>query len=130
MRINIKKSSAKFYINKEKRAVTCVLPCDPFMLLDYIEDFGIFPRNNRDFRLPRFFSAVAFCAEGDEWDEEIGKLAAYNKAKRHLIKELFARMNLLFKQEDKKLDDLYNSFNALGEKWSANLEKNDKLLHK
>ena len=133
MDIKISKDKCKFYVNEKKRRVVCVLPINKYMISMYLDDImpdhlylnGIPKLNDR-------FIGVAKCHEEDTWDEEVGKLIAYGKAKAAFCRAFFNAINNYFNTIDKELDTLIDSCNMIGEHWRLNLislrqQINDKL---
>ena len=135
----IKMSDCKFYVDKEARTIVCVIPdviskgdrnyytCD--MVKDFIEDnfrfndidlyeacqFWAYDKRFSDaIKMPRSFIGKAVCAEEDEWDEDLGKLIAYSRAKEKCYKSFFKRANLFVRTLDGRLGDAIQSFNNFG----------------
>ena len=122
----IKMSDCRFYINEEERVITCVIPNTADMLTGYIEQhfqFADFDMRYLDFeflykklRMPSSFMGKAVCAEGDEWNEELGRMIAFSRAKDKCYKSFFKRANLLVNTMDRRINNMITSFNDLGEK--------------
>jgi hypothetical protein len=121
----IKMSDCKFYVDKEARLVVCVIPNTQGMLRDFIEDhfrwsdldfdFALsFKFSNNALRMPYSFSGKAVCAEEDEWDEELGKMIAFSRAKDKCYKSFFKRANRFVQTVDARLGDMINLFNGFG----------------
>lgn len=75
----------KYYINKEKRTVVCVGDnCENDALILIVKGSGtlatsvryLMDRCGKKVRMQNRFVGKAYCAEDDEWDEEIGKSLA------------------------------------------------------
>ena len=102
MDIKISKDKCKFYVNEKKRRVVCVLPVNKYMISLYLNDImtnhlylnGIPKLNDR-------YIGVAKCHEEDTWDEEVGKLLAYSKAKAAFCRAFFHTINNYFNTVDK-----------------------------
>ena len=136
MKMNgIKMSDCKFYVDKEARTVVCVIPpiiakdgpeetFTKHMLQDFVRDN--FEGNDCDacdglkyvfydkLELPSSFMGKAVCAQGDEWDEELGKMIAFSRAKHKCYNSFFKRANLLVQTLDRRLGDMITAFNDLG----------------
>ena len=123
----IKRSDCQFYVNEEKRTVVCVIPNTKDALLDFISDNFRF--KNVDFyeavfwndnysrsvlTLPDSFVGKAVCAADDEWDEELGKVIAFQRARTKFYTSFFKRANALAQAIDCRLGDMIEEFNAFG----------------
>ena len=119
MRIKIKPtdSCCQYIVNKEKGKVVCVIHNTKCLLENFICDFDsdfvpvVFWK---DVRLPNQFSGVATCADGDEWNEELGRRIAFARAKYKLDRSFFKRANKFINDMDKRVDRLYTEFNDYG----------------
>ena len=96
----IKMSDCRFYVNEAEHVVVCVIPHTRRMVDDFIREHFSF--NDVDFwyaldvdkvRMPDSFMGKAVCAPEDEWDEELGKMIAFSKAKDKCYKSFFKRAN-------------------------------------
>ncbi len=126
--IGIKEADCKFYINREKRTVICVIPKTALLLEDFIEnnfnfsDINIidaitFSKNGeKAMRMPSYFMGKAKCSNEDEWDEELGKLIAFSRAKDKCYKSFFRRANNLVQAIDARLTNMIETFNLFGQK--------------
>ncbi len=115
----------KFYVNKDKRTVVCVIPNTRSDFMDYIGSMG---RDNQDFSwlyyamykwsypMPHSFHGKAVCSEEDEWNEELGKKIAYSRARDKYYKSFFNKASTLIKDCDTHMDRIVESFNNFGMK--------------
>lgn len=75
----------KYFVNKDKRTVVCVISCDEFAALDFVEkDKRVLLTNYdglKDCLMPTRFVGVAKCSELDEFDEQYGRDLAFYRAK-------------------------------------------------
>ena len=138
----IKMSDCRFYIDEEARTVVCVIPNTRDMVEDFIMDHFSFPemeisaysRLRKAIRMPYSFMGKAVCAEGDEWNEELGRLLAFSRAKDKCYKSFFKRANMYIQAIDRRLGDMINVFNdfgvKLGEKKDVLEQKIDELISK
>ena len=138
----IKMSDCKFYVDESARTVICVIPSKlpsgrltKNMLIDFIGDhcnfsdleisYGInYHWADKALQMPRSFIGKAVCAEEDEWDEELGKMIAFQRAKNKCYRSFFKRANVLAQTLDRRLGDMIDLFNDLGLK----LEKKREAL--
>lgn len=131
----IKMSDCKFYVNEEEKTVVCVIPDTTFMLNDFINEnfrFSDFDLGEalwlgyKSYRMPRSFMGKAVCAAEDEWDEELGRMIAFSRAKDKCYRSFFKRANALVNTMDRRLNDMMNMLNDMGDKL---YEKREKLEH-
>ena len=137
----IKMSDCKFYVNKEKRTIVCVIPNTHFAVCKFIEDNFQFPdinfdysisnwnnHNTKELLMPHSFSGRAVCAEEDEWDEELGRMIAFSRAKNKFYKAFFKRANSFINLVDRRLGDMVEIFNNMGEKLEAKRGELDQAI--
>ena len=127
MKINIRPQDCKFYVNKEKRKVVCILENTRYMLTEFIED-----NDNSDYFilddclvLPNRFIGIATCSADDEWDEEFGKKLAFRRMKDSFYTAFFKRTDKYVDILNDKLNALIDNFNEIGLKVAASLAKRD-----
>ena len=128
----IKMSDCKFYVNKEERVVVCVIPNTRRMVSDFIHDHFSF--NDIDFwyaletvdkvEMPCSFIGKAICAPEDEWNEELGRMIAFSRAKDKCYRSFFRRANTFVQLIDRRLSDVIEMLNDFGVKLS---DKKDAL---
>ena len=120
----IKMKDCRFYVNRDRRTVVCVIPCTSGMVQEFIYDH--FQFNDIDLydaitwhgadwlRMPNSFVGKAVCSQEDEWDEEVGKLIAFSRAKDKCYKSFFKRANKFVQRLDGHLGDMITLFNDFG----------------
>ena len=128
----IKMSDCRFYVNEEERTVVCVIPKTKYMLEEFAKqhfkwndfdfDFGIDYGYMKSLYLPSSFIGKAVCAEGDEWNEELGRMIAFSRAKDKCYKSFFKRANKLVQTVDRRLGDMITMFNDFGLKLESKKE--------
>jgi len=119
-------SDCRFYVDEEARTVICVIPNTKNMVLDFIWDHfqwtdinmadGMEYNLRHAMKMPRSFMGKAVCADEDEWDEELGKLIAFSRAKDKCYKSFFKRANMFVQTVDRRLGDMIEAFNDFGMK--------------
>ena len=130
----IKMSDCKFYVNKDERVVVCVIPDTSEMLDDFVRenfrfndlDMHFMVNNYKMLSMPKSFIGKAVCSADDEWDEELGRMIAFSRAKDKFYRSFFKRANNFINAVDRRLGDMITSFNDLGAKVS---DKKEKLEH-
>ena len=127
MKINIRPQDCKFYVNKEKRKIVCILENTRYMLTEFIEN-----NDNSDYfilddclLLPNRFIGIATCSVDDEWDEEFGKKLAFRRMKDSFYTAFFKRTDKYVDILNDKLNALIDNFNEIGLKVAASLAKRD-----
>lgn len=132
----IKMSDCRFYVNEAERTVVCVIPqfvkegnersFTRDMVLDFIDDNFYFremdfrylsnPVFRDELRMPSTFMGKAVCSPNDEWNEEVGKMIAFSRAKDKCYKSFFKRANHFIQALDRRLGDMIEEFNDFGMK--------------
>ncbi len=124
MNKGIKMSDCKFYVDKDARTVVCVIPNTHFMVIDFIHEH--FRWKDMDFwmgleyiledqlAMPHSFMGKAVCAAEDEWNEELGRMIAFSRAKDKCYKSFFKRANRFVQTIDRRLGDMIEAFNNFG----------------
>ena len=102
------KYEAKYYVNEEKRTIVCTIECSEWDAFDYLEKSDIVisvsgPRNTlyKYGKMPSKFVGIAKCAPGDKFDEHIGRLLAFNRAKGKYDHAFETRVVYLVSQWDR-----------------------------
>ena len=148
----IKMSDCKFYVDKDARTVVCVIPNKihhkdgsitivSTMLEDFIEknfrfndidfDFALnYSWQEKNLEMPISFIGKAVCAPEDEWNEELGRMLAFSRAKNKCYTSFFKRANHLVQAVDRRLNDMITAFNDFGMKLENKKEMLDaKIEH-
>ena len=134
----IKMSECKFYVDEAARTVVCVIPNKihhkdgsitivSAMVEDFIEknfrfndidfDFALtYEWQEKNLDMPVSFMGKAVCAPEDEWNEELGRMLAFSRAKDKCYKSFFKRANMLVQTIDRRLGDIITMFNDFGMK--------------
>ena len=134
MRINIKMKDCQFVVNKGKRKVVCIIRNTSRMFYDFLnEEQKNFYVLGQDFidklEMPNQFIGIATCSSDDEWNEETGKLLAYQRAKYKFNVAFFKRANIFVNALDGIANRAQSRFNSYGEKVTANMTKCEKKLN-
>lgn len=146
MRFNITTDDAKFFVDKEKKTVVCVIEETRNLFRDFVNtNFhistdcdqiyncvrsinGCDSTLNEKMLMPNKFVGIAKCGEDDKWDEDIGCVIAFSRAKNNLITSFFKRAQTYVNYLDKWLNETVNTFNALGEKLETNKTKRNEYI--
>ena len=146
MRFNITTDNAKFFVDEEKKTVVCVIEETKNLLRDFVNtNFhistdcdqiyncvhninGCDSTLNEKMLMPNKFVGIAKCGEDDKWDEDIGCVIAFSRAKNNLITSFFKRAQTYVNYLDKWLNEAVNTFNMLGEKLETNKTKRNEYI--
>ena len=129
-------SDCRFYVNEPERTIVCVIPNTKRMVLDFITDncpdlpFWVDDKLYDKICLPHSFSGKAVCAEEDEWNEELGRMIAFSRAKNKCYKSFFKRANTYVQSIDRKLGDTIETFNDFGLKLEGKREALETKIEK
>ena len=135
MKIDVKRSDCKFYIDEANRKVVCVIPDTKNLVkkylnrLDVADAFFFDWRVDEKLELPHSFSGVATCREDETFDVETGKLIAYNKAKKKLNTSFFKRANFIVNYFDDRLNMLMEELNRYGMRLSLNTDRRENKIN-
>lgn len=126
-----------FYINEEKRIVTCVINDTKYMFMEFVKDFALKYKNSdifvnantwKKFEMPARFVGIARCHPDDVFDPSLGKVIAYSRAQKNMYKSFFKRANTYVQLLDDSLDRIVGTFNNMGENISKAADSTDKLI--
>ena len=130
-------SACKFYVNEAERTIVCVIPNTEYMLNDFISEHFSFRdcdieeamyMSRGSYRMPKSFMGKAVCSKDDEWDEELGKMIAFSRAKDKCYKSFFRRASTLINTFDGRLGDMIMTFNAMGAKLDAKRSQLENMI--
>ena len=112
----IKQKAKNFYINKEKKTVTCVLTIDidEYQFSRIVEFRKLIEKYNFHCVRDGYYEFVgrAKCCPDDEFNEQLGKDLAYFKAKQNLL-ERFSRIYRAYHKQSE--DEYYKVSNQISD---------------
>ncbi len=137
MEINIKMDKCKFFVDEEKRTVVCVIENTRDLVLDFFNLKNVFwqdsPTNlvniyvnyrlEHRLRLPERFVGKTVCADEDEWNEEVGRLIAFNRAKHKLNTSFFKRAQEFVTEVDIAFNNMISNVNEYGARLEVGANK-------
>ena len=127
----IDKNTVKFFVNPEKRKVVCVIENSIYDFIDFVNketEYMVSMFDVDKYEMPDTFVGIATCGEEDEWNEEIGKLIALNKAKNKWGLSFFKRANRFMDNQMKKFERTHDLFNNFGAKLTHNLNRRESRI--
>lgn len=138
----IKQNMCKFYVNEEERTIVCVIDKTRDLFMDFIESNFNFPsfdiagglyaasswKFHDQLYMPSQFTGKAVCAPEDKWDEELGKLIAFSRAKHKLYTSFFKRANLLVNMINTYLERMVDMCNEMALKLQNRKDAMDEAL--
>ena len=131
MKIDISPRDCRFIVNKEKGKVICIIDNTSELFYDFMNFpyWKVWARIPEDrLTMPDRFVGIATCDPEDEFDEEIGRMIAFTRAKNKLNTSFFKRANYFVNEVDRQLASLVESFNDYGDQLMANAEKREKMI--
>ena len=131
MKVRIGKEDCKFYVNKEKGTIACVINIVDDRPIQYaahnflseLEYNGIQIWPQIKSKLRTSYVGLAKCSPQDEWNEEIGRKIAFARAKIAFYKDFFRVFReYLMRLNDaaRKADEVYTT---IFDKVYSNVEK-------
>lgn len=137
MEINIKMKDCKFFVDEEKRTVVCKIENTSNLVFEFFNIdkitwdndanrlVNIYPnyRLEKKLVLPDCFIGKAVCAPEDEWNEEVGRLIAFNRAKMKLNTSFFKRAQEYVTEIDAAFNDMVTRVNEYGARLSRGADK-------
>lgn len=135
-----KMRDAKFIYQPEKKKVICVLEdtqrdCTKFFLneFDHGEDiWTVFYSGHyaKDLLMPNRFVGIATCADEDEYDEQTGRLLAYQRARLKYDTSFIKTSQRFLDKRDEELNNIFEKINRFGEVMGNNMAHREELLQK
>lgn len=126
---HIKMSDCKFYVNEEKRTVVCVIEDTENAFINYVcygddslQHVELYGKLLKVLEMPNSFCGKAVCAEEDNFDVELGKMMAFQRARHKFYSSFFKRAGLLVSTIDDELERFSAAVNRIGAKVSDNFE--------
>ena len=126
-----------YIVKKDEGVVVCILNDTKYYFSDYImarllrQDYrDIVPSLHNEYFLKNSYSGVARCAPGDEWNEELGRKIAFNKAKIKLNMAFFKRAQLYVDNVDREFNSILDAINGYGDRVEADTQKREEEIER
>ena len=137
MKHSIRKEDVKYVVNPEQRKVVAYIEGTKTMFTDFLEenypyyDYPIWGDPIREkLAMPNRFCGISTCGPDDEWNEDTGRLIAFDRMKDSLNKSFFKRANTFVAEWEKRLDLFCDRTNAYGQKLEYNTHRRKALIEK
>ena len=136
MKHSIKREDVKYFVNEEKRTVVAVLEGTENLFTDFIYDnngliyfhdhYSVFYKS---YRLPNRFVGIAKCSVNDEWNEQLGKLIAFDRLKEKVNNSFVKCANKYVEDIDKSINTFCNNTQAYLNKLASNSDRRKNLIN-
>lgn len=137
MKHSIRKEDVKYVVNPEQRKVVAYIEGTKTMFIDFLaENYPYYdcPLWGDPIReklaMPNRFCGISTCGPDDEWNEDTGRLIAFDRMKDNLNKSFFKRANTYVAEMEKRLDLFCDRTNAYGQKLEYNTNRRKALIKK
>ena len=137
MKHSIRKEDVTYVVRPEQKKVIAFIEGTKWMFCDFVrENYPHYefqwcdePLENK-LEMPNKFIGVATCGPDDVWDENVGRLIAFDRMKENLNKSFFKRANTFVAEMEKRLDLFCERTNAYGMKLEANMNRRKEVIAK
>ena len=130
----VRKEDVNYIVNPEKKKVVAYIDNTQSMFLNFMREnypFYVYgPKLEEKLIMPNRFIGISTCGPDDVWNEEIGRLIAFDRMKDNLNKSFFKRANTFVSEMEKALDRFCDDTNAYGQKLEINTDRRKKLIAK
>ena len=132
MKISVSQNDCNYIVDKENRRIICIYrpPCR--IVVNYINatcPYVFMPEKlYESMTLKSYYRGIAVCTEGDEWDEDFGKLVAFNKVREKYYNAVWRRVNRFFDWLDDSTNESARQFDYMGDKWGKSIDMTEKLI--
>lgn len=136
MKHSIRKEDVTYIVRPDQKKVIAYIEGTQWMFTDFIsENYPNFQGFWDDpleakLKMPARFVGIATCGPDDVWDENVGRLIAFDRMKENLNKSFFKRANTFVAEMEKRLDLFCDRTNAYGMKLETNMNRRKKVIAK
>ena len=137
MKHSIRKEDVTYVVRPEQKKVIAYIEGTKWMFTDFVNEnypgahvFWCDEPLEAKLEMPARFVGISTCGPNDEWDENLGKLIAFDRMKDNLNKSFFKRANTFVAEMERRLDIFCNRTNAYGAKLEVNTERRKQLIEK
>lgn len=131
-RHSIRKEDVRFVVNEEKRTVICYIEGTKQMFFEFVRNNlpieDTYEMNWNRLVMPNRFVGKAVCSVDDEWDEQKGRLLAYDRMKNEINASFQRAAQYFISWYDKKLNECVNILNNYGDKLQHNKVRRQNVI--
>ena len=137
MKHNIRKEDVIYVVQPEQKKVIAYIEDTEWMFFKFVNENYPSTRNcwcdsslAAKLKMPNKFVGVATCGPDDVWDENVGRLIAFDRMKDNLNKSFFKRANTFVAEMEKRLDIFCDRVNGYGMKLETNMNRRKEIINK
>ena len=137
MKHSIRKEDVTYVVRPEQKKVIAYIEGTQWMFTDFVNEnypgayvFWCNESLEGKLKMPNKFIGVATCGPDDVWDENVGRLIAFDRMKDNLNKSFFKRANTFVAEMEKRLDIFCDRVNAYGMKLETNMNRRKEIINK
>ena len=137
MKHNIRKEDVTYVVQPEQKKVIAYIEGTKWMFTDFVNEnypgalvFWCDEPLEAKLEMPNKFVGVATCGPDDVWDENVGRLIAFDRMKDNLNKSFFKRANTFVAEMERRLDLFCERTDAYGMKLEANMNRRKEVIAK
>ena len=137
MKHSIRKEDVTYVVRPEQKKVIAYIEGTQWMFTDFVNEnypgahvFWCNESLEDKLKMPNKFIGVATCGPDDAWDENVGRLIAFDRMKDNLNKSFFKRANTFVAEMEKRLDLFCERVNGYGEKLEHNMNRRKAVIAK
>lgn len=137
MKHSIRKEDVTYVVRPEQKKVIAYIEGTQWMFTDFVNEnypsapiFWCDEPLEEKLKMPNKFLGVATCGPDDVWDENVGRLIAFDRMKDNLNKSFFKRANTFVAEMEKRLDIFCDRVNGYGVKLETNMNRRKEIIKK
>ena len=137
MKHSIRKEDVTYVVRPEQKKVIAYIEGTQWMFCEFVrENYPNYEFHWCDdpledkLKMPARFVGIATCGPDDVWDENVGRLIAFDRMKDNLNKSFFKRANTFVAEMEKRLDIFCERTNAYGMKLETNMNRRKEIINK
>ena len=137
MKHSIRKEDVTYVVRPEQKKVIAYIEGTQWMFTDFVNEnypgayvFWCNEPLEDKLKMPNKFIGVATCGPDDAWDENVGRLIAFDRMKDNLNKSFFKRANTFVAEMERRLDIFCERVNGYGEKLENNMNRRKAVIAK
>ena len=137
MKHSIRKEDVTYVVRPEQKKVIAYIEGTQWMFTDFVNEnypsapiFWCDEPLEDKLKMPNKFVGVATCGPDDVWDENVGRLIAFDRMKDNLNKSFFKRANTFVAEMEKRLDIFCDRVNGYGMKLETNMNRRKEIINK